>query len=170
MTHSHTAAHEHRHSLPRYRPAQPRANARQHIVVMQSAAACAPFVGELEQPQVLNGENPDFARRLQQVLASATVGSHLYLMGDEAFMWRIHSLARNAGLDDQEIDFTQTLFGPRQVYCVHCGLTQAAPATAALTCLGCEVELEIREHFSRRLGAYIGVCRNPDQPYAGACA
>ena len=83
-------------------------------------------------------------------------------------MWRIHGLARDAGLEEQEIDLSHTLSGPRQVYCVHCGLLQAASPNAQLACLGCDVELEVREHFSRRLGAYIGVCRNPDQPYAGA--
>jgi hypothetical protein len=134
---------------------------------MQSAAACAPFVGELEQPLMLNGENPDFARRLHQVLLSATVGSHLYIMGDEAFIWRIHGEARNAGLEDDEVDITRTIAGPRLVYCVHCGLTQVAGPELLLSCTGCAVGLEVREHFSKRLGAYLGVCTNPDQPYAG---
>jgi hypothetical protein len=135
---------------------------------MQSAAACVPFVGELEQPLVLNGENADFARRLHQVLGSATVGSHLYIMGDEAFIWRIHGEARSAGLEDDEIDIARTLAGPRLVYCVHCGLTQGAGPEPLLVCIGCAVGLEVREHFSRRLGAYLGVCTNPDQPYSGA--
>lgn len=168
MTDSLNAALEQRHSLPRYQAAPLGTNARQHLVVMQSTAASAPFVSELDPAQVLNAEHPDFARRLQQLLGSATVGSHLYVMGDEAFMWRIHGLARDAGLEEQEIDLSHTLSGPRQVYCVHCGLLQAASLTAQLACLGCDVELEVREHFSRRLGAYIGVCRNPDQPYSGA--
>jgi hypothetical protein len=135
---------------------------------MQSAAVCSPFVGELEQLLVLNGESADFSRRLHQVLVSATVGSHLYIMGDEAFIWRIHGEARSAGLENDEIDITRTIDGPRLVYCVHCGLTQAAGPLPLLTCIGCAVGLEVREHFSRRLGAYLGVCTNPDQPYAGA--
>jgi hypothetical protein len=135
---------------------------------MQSAAACAPFVGELEQPLVLNGENADFARRLHQALVNATVGSHLYILGDEAFIWRVHGEARTAGLEDDEIDISHTLAGPRRVYCVHCGLSQSAGPEPELNCIGCEVRLEVREHFSRRLGAYLGVCTDPDQPYAGA--
>jgi hypothetical protein len=134
---------------------------------MQSAAVCTPFFGELEQPLVLNGESADFSRRLHQVLGSATVGSHLYIMGDEAFIWRIHGEARIAGLENDEIDITRTIAGPRLVYCVHCGLTQAAGPEPLLSCIGCAVGLEVREHFSRRLGAYLGVCTNPDQPYAG---
>ena len=167
MMDRHSAASDQPHSLPHYRHLPPRDAVTRHIVVMQSATACAAFVGELEQPQVLNGENPDFARRLHQVLVSATVGSHLYILGDEAFIWRVHGEARSAGLEDDEIDITRTLAGPRLVYCVHCGLTQAAGSEPLLTCIGCAVGLEVREHFSRRLGAYLGVCGNPDQPYPG---
>jgi hypothetical protein len=50
---------------------------------------------------------------------------------------------------------------------VHCGLSQPGTTHDSLHCSGCRVLLEVREHFSRRLGAYIGVCANPDQPYAG---
>lgn len=168
MTDRHSAAPDRLHSLPRYRQPLPRENVTRHIVVMQSAAACSPFVGELQQPLVLNAENADFARRLHQVLVSATVGSHLYLMGDEAFIWRVHGEARSAGLENDEIDIIRTLAGPRLVYCVHCGLTQAAGPQPLLACIGCDLGLEVRDHFSHRLGAYLGVCTNPDQPYAGA--
>ncbi|MNN82432.1 hypothetical protein D3C81_1993680 [compost metagenome] len=95
------------------------------------------------------------------------MGSHLYIMGDEAFVWRIHAQARAAGLEDDEIDITHATVGPRQVYCVHCGLTQACGPQPAMTCERCEVGLEVRQHFSQRLGAYLGVCSNPDQPCAG---
>ncbi|QZP31782.1 dimethylamine monooxygenase subunit DmmA family protein [Pseudomonas sp. DR48] len=168
MTDRHSAAPDRLHSLPCYRQPLPRESVSRHIVVMQSAAACAPFVDELEQPLVLNGESADFSRRLHQVLASASVGSHLYIMGDEAFIWRIHGEARSAGLENDEIDITHTLAGARLVYCVHCGLTQTTGTEALLTCIGCDVGLEVREHFSRRLGAYLGVCANPDQPCVGA--
>lgn len=58
--------------------------------------------------------------------------------------------------------------GSRRVYCVHCGLTQAASAADRLYCIGCQVQLGIRAHFSKRLGAYLGVCDDADHPYAGA--
>lgn len=136
------------------------------IVVMQSAATCTQVVAELDNPLLLNGEHPDFARRLQHVLASATVGCRLYLRGDEAFVWRVHGEARAAGLEDDEINIPCATPGLRQVYCAHCGLTQAVGPDAVLNCIGCNVGLEVRAHFSRRLGAYLGVCIDPDQPYA----
>ena len=73
------------------------------IVVMQSATAFTQGGIELDNPLLLSGEQPDFARRLQQALASATVGCRLYLLGDEAFVWRIHAEASAAGLEDAEI-------------------------------------------------------------------
>lgn len=167
MTDRHSAAPDRLHSLPRYRRPHPREAASRHIVVMQSAAACASFVGELQQPLVLNEQNSNFGARLHQVLGSATVGSHLYIMGDEAFVWRIHAQARAAGMEDDEIDITRSIVGQRLVYCVHCGLTQVCGPEPLMTCVRCNVGLEVREHFSRRLGAYLGVCTNPDQPFAG---
>lgn len=168
MTDRHSAAPDRLHSHPCYRQPLPRESVSRHIVAMQSSAACARFVDELEQPLVLNGESADFSQYLHKVLGSATIGSHLYIMGDEAFIWRIHGVARSAGLENDEIDITRTLAGPRLVYCVHCGLTQTAGTEPVLNCIGCDVGLEVREHFSQRLGAYLGVCTNPDQPYAGA--
>ncbi|MCS3419987.1 hypothetical protein M2399_005340 [Pseudomonas sp. BIGb0450] len=137
------------------------------IVVMQSATVGLEVVAGLDQPLLLNGEQPDFAWRLQQALASATVGCRLYLLGDEAFVWRLHGQARAAGLEDDEIRLTCSLPGQRLVYCAHCGLIQATGPEPLLNCIGCHVGLEVRTHFSRRLGAYFGVCNNPDKPYAG---
>lgn len=155
------------HSLPTYRQPQPRDAARQHLLVIQSAAACPNVAAQLEQPRVLNAETCDFDARLEAALGQCCVGSHLYIAGDERFLWRIHARARRAGLQDDEIDMTLSVSGLRTIYCVHCGLSQHGTHDASLQCNGCRVLLEIREHFSRRLGAYIGVCANPDQPYAG---
>ncbi|MFJ3483024.1 dimethylamine monooxygenase subunit DmmA family protein [Pseudomonas sp. NPDC090202] len=155
------------HSLPHYRQPTPAQSVRRHLVVIQSAGVCPAFVGELDQPQLLNAENADFSSRLDSSLAACSVGTRLYLVGDEAFIWRIHALARSAGLQDDEIDMTLSVSGLRTVYCVHCGLKQPGTQQDSLQCSGCKVLLEIREHFSRRLGAYLGVCGNPDQPYAG---
>ena len=162
------AAPDRLHSLPVYRDPVPREAARRHIVVMQSAASGAAFVEALDQPLLLNAQGRDFPSRLTNLLADATVGCHLYILGDEAFLWLVHGQARSAGLHDDEIDMTLSALGSRRVYCVHCGLTQAASAADRLHCIGCQVQLGIRAHFSKRLGAYLGVCDDADRPYAGA--
>jgi hypothetical protein len=38
------------------------------------------------------------------------------------------------------------------------------------SCRHCGVKLFVREHFSQRLGAYMGVCLDPDRPYEQAQA
>ncbi|EPJ84991.1 hypothetical protein CFII64_12438 [Pseudomonas sp. CFII64] len=153
-------------SLPRYGEPQPLAAVTYCLAVTQSAEACAPFVSRLGQWRILYAQGDGFPEDLRQWLAAARVGSHLYIMGDEAFIWHVHSQARDAGLQDDEIEMTLcSVSGARSVYCVHCGLTQPGDAAASLQCRGCDVLLEIREHFSRRLGAYLGVCMDADAPY-----
>ena len=109
--------------------------------------------------------------RYRQPLPRENATRHIVVLQSAAAcsaFWRIHGEARNAGLEDDEIDITHTLAGHRLVYCAHCGLTQAGGPEPLLSCIGCAVGLEVREHFSKRLGAYLGVCTNPDQPYSGA--
>lgn len=102
--------------------------------------------------------------RVLSLLSSSPVGTRLYVCGDESFLWRIHALARDSGLLDEEIHLVK-VGQQRDLYCVHCATRQHIAAESAVTCSGCGVRLTVREHFSRRLGAYMGVCLDPDQPH-----
>lgn len=106
-------------------------------------------------------------KRLQQALLAqlqaTAVGTRLYLCGDEAFIWQCRALARQAGMLDEEIE--QFRLGSRRaLYCVHCATQQEITDADQVDCAGCGVRLQVRAHFSRRLGAYMGVCLNPNQP------
>lgn len=103
--------------------------------------------------------------RVLTLLSTAPVGSRVYVCGDEAFAWRIYRLARNSGLLAEEIELIKT-GSRRELYCVHCATLQTIGSEQDVACRHCGVQLLVREHFSRRLGAYMGVCLNPDQPYA----
>lgn len=120
--------------------------------------------------QLVLGDFPDSAA-LQQALADrlhlASCGLRLELRGDEAFIWPLQAVARSAGLLDDEIVLAHVP-GSRQVFCVHCAQCQPAANADVLTCAHCGVRLEIRRHFSRRLGAYLGVCADADQPFQEA--
>jgi len=153
-------------SVPIYSPLTQRTGAVHHIVVTQSAEAPPEFLAQLHQPVLLAG--PDIDDQLKVQLQQASVGTHLYLMGDEAFIWRLHSLAREAGLQADEIGLVVPGIGPRRIYCVHCGRIQHSDEATEHICQGCHVKISVREHFSRRLGAYLAVCEDVDQPYAGA--
>ena len=103
--------------------------------------------------------------RLQMLLEQAQAGTRLYVVGDESFLWHVQRLARQAGLLGDEIElFKQG--SRRRLYCVHCGYFQDIGSEGECTCGQCRVKLFVREHFSQRLGAYMGVCIDPDSPYA----
>lgn len=103
--------------------------------------------------------------RVLTLLSSAAVGSRLYVCGDESFLWRVYRLARNSGLLSEEIELVRA-GSRRELYCVHCAHLQSIGGEGEVICQGCGVHLLVREHFSQRLGAYMGVCLNPDQPFA----
>ncbi|WP_223461887.1 dimethylamine monooxygenase subunit DmmA family protein [Pseudomonas sp. GL-RE-19] len=103
---------------------------------------------------------------LFNLLRDARIGIHLYLFGDESFIWTLHALAVAQGLSNEEITLGHSGSRTHQlIYCVHCADLQTQPVGHTLTCQNCGVELEVRAHFSRRLGAYLGVCLNADEPY-----
>lgn len=109
--------------------------------------------------------NPQrFEAKLSGLLGSAPAGTHLYVCGDESFLWRVSELARAAGLLEEEIELVKA-GERRELYCVHCATRQSIGAEAETTCSGCSVRLMVRDHFSRRLGAYMGVCADADRPY-----
>ena len=48
--------------------------------------------------------------------------------------------------------------------CVHCKLTADAVTTSMYECEGCGNLLFVRDHYSRRLAAFQGVCVNAEDP------
>lgn len=103
---------------------------------------------------------------LASLLSTAQVGLHLTLDGDEAFIWALRPVAREAGLLAEEITLRCTGGDRRLLFCVHCATRQAGTGADVQSCRHCGVLLEVRRHFSERLGAYLGVCADADQPYA----
>lgn len=116
-------------------------------------------VGDYPESDALQGA-------LLERFGRASVGLQLYLCGDEAFLWPLYALARDAGLQEEEIHLLRQGEERRAVYCVHCASLQCASAADHHDCQHCGVHLEVRQHFSRRLGAYLGVCADADHPYA----
>lgn len=102
--------------------------------------------------------------RLLILLSSAPVGTRLYICGDESFLWQVSRLARESGLLDEEIERVK-VGSARELYCVHCATQQCIGTETTVICSGCGVHLMVREHFSRRLGAYMGVCLDAQRPH-----
>ncbi|WP_371226328.1 dimethylamine monooxygenase subunit DmmA family protein [Pseudomonas sp. QE6] len=158
-------------SLPRYD--QPPRLAGSQVVLLQqtddpaSAAVLAERLSlSADALQVLVADAPQAGAALLECLAGASVGLQLLLSGDEAYLWPLHALARQAGLRPEEIHLLNQGEARRTIYCVHCTALQSGGPAEQHDCQQCGVRLEVRRHFSHRLGAYLGVCADADHPYA----
>ncbi|WP_429342054.1 dimethylamine monooxygenase subunit DmmA family protein [Paraburkholderia sp. GAS42] len=171
-------------SLPRYQALRICEDARQHVVVVQADALTKveAFIATLPvEPDVstllVQGDTSATARRasffptldalerhLLATLDRAAIGLRLYVCGDEAFIWRVRRLAGEAGMLAEEIT-SELDAAPRAVYCVHCSASHVYDALPEVECAGCGINLSVRQHFSQRIGAYLGVCADPDRPY-----
>lgn len=163
-------------SIPRYHRGQPSLQGINHLLITQDTG----LAQRAQLHAALNGSSQcvthlaqtDHAspaalqRAVLDQLSHASVGLQLHLSGDEAFLWSLHALACQAGLQADEISLYCTDATRRPVYCVHCATLQYASASAQLQCRHCGVGLEVRRHFSERVGAYLGVCADANHPYA----
>ncbi|WP_397600809.1 dimethylamine monooxygenase subunit DmmA family protein [Silvanigrella sp.] len=111
-------------------------------------------------------ENDDnIYKKLYDILHEMFMGLSLYVVGSENFIWTISKIADKFAYDDSNIikELANTL--ARSVYCVHCKVITNDIKENIIKCYGCGRMLFIREHFSRRFGAYMGVMANAESPY-----
>lgn len=132
---------------------------------VECAARAAPPAQVLQLARYANVAA--LAEDLRGRLARAAVGVRLFLCAPQQVLWDLHALARSAGLIESEIALHAVEEAQRRVFCVHCGTLQSGDPDGT-TCRSCGVKLLVRDHFSARLGAYMGVCADADRPYAQA--
>jgi dimethylamine monooxygenase subunit C len=97
-------------------------------------------------------------------LSRERVGFRLYAIGLEAFVWDVAKLARAIGLDKGEYRLTHAGSERRRVYCVHCRTFTENVVTNIVSCSGCGAHLLVRDHFSQRLAAFMGVQADAEIP------
>jgi dimethylamine monooxygenase subunit C len=102
--------------------------------------------------------------RLRGALATATMGTRLYAAGTEPFIGSVIQEALQAGIDYKSVITEHRGSAKRRVQCVHCkGFTENVTATP-FVCAHCGLNLFVRDHYSRRLGAFQGVCVDAEVP------
>jgi dimethylamine monooxygenase subunit C len=107
---------------------------------------------------------PVLLNRLDVVLASERMGTRLYLAGTEGFIGQTMRVALAHGLDFNSIKTEHRGSEARRVQCVHCkGITDDVK-TQPVTCSHCGLSLLVRDHYSRRIGAFQGVCIDAEEP------
>ena len=97
-------------------------------------------------------------------LSSYTMGLRLYIAGSESFIWSVSAVAGEFGMSSDEIQREHCGTLSRRVYCVHCKTINETVKTNIAACRGCGCTLLVRDHFSRRLGAYMGVKVDAEAP------
>jgi predicted RNA-binding Zn-ribbon protein involved in translation (DUF1610 family) len=102
--------------------------------------------------------------RLRTKLATATMGTRLYVAGTEGFIGQVMQVAMEFGMDPASIITEHRGSLARRVQCVHCkGITDHVTASP-FTCSHCGLALFVRDHYSRRIGAFQGVNIDAETP------
>ena len=168
-------------SRPTYGPLRCDPTGRRHLLVFQTAAAVAdadgfgPVAGRRVQIWAAGagagdpgyrrfGSAPALFEALAGRLQAETMGLRLYGVGDESFLWDLFGLASAAGLGRREVVLSRAGGPGRRVRCVHCATMNEDVHADLVVCRGCGLTLAVRDHFSRRLSAFMGVHADAEAP------
>jgi hypothetical protein len=114
---------------------------------------------------VIRGDDASaLLREVDTALAAAKMGLRLYVAGPETFLWDVSAIAIGYGMGKNEIGREVAGSIARRVFCVHCRTVAEAVKTDIHDCAGCGHALQVRDHFSRRMGAFMGVRIDAEMP------
>nr|WP_282588075.1 dimethylamine monooxygenase subunit DmmA family protein [Lichenifustis flavocetrariae] len=139
-----------------------------HILYIPLSPADDHYLAKLRrlEPDTLF-EGPSLAAalpRFGQVLATARMGTRLYLAGTEGLIGQATRMAMEAGMDHASIEAEHRGSLARRVQCVHCkGITEDVTSQPC-RCSHCGLTLLVRDHYSRRVAAFQGVCIDAEDP------
>ena len=102
--------------------------------------------------------------RLRRLLETAPMGLRLYAAGSEPLIGFVVQAGADFSIDHLSIRTEHRGSLMRRVQCVHCkGFTENVH-TSPFTCSHCGLQLLVRDHYSRRLAAFQGVCIDAEEP------
>lgn len=102
--------------------------------------------------------------RIRRVLSDAHMGLQIYLAGTEGLMGQAMNEAMHAGIPHSAVQTEHRGSVARRMQCVHCkGITEDV-MTDPFECSHCGLNLFVRDHYSRRLAAFQGVCVDAEDP------
>jgi hypothetical protein len=102
--------------------------------------------------------------RLREFLDASPMGLRLYAAGSEPLIGSVVQAAADYSIDHLSIRTEHRGSLMRRIQCVHCkGFTDNV-TTNLVTCSQCGLTLFVRDHYSRRLAAFQGVCIDAEVP------
>jgi len=110
------------------------------------------------------GGTPALLEQFRATLRQSLMGTRLYVAGPESFIGLGMKIALEFNLNKDEIRAEECGTLARRVYCIHCRATTENVRTNIVSCVGCARWLLVRDHYSRRLAAYMGVMVDAEAP------
>jgi predicted RNA-binding Zn-ribbon protein involved in translation (DUF1610 family) len=107
---------------------------------------------------------PALLNRLKVALQAARMGTRLYISGTEGFIGQAMQVALDLGIDFNSIRTEHRGSTARRVQCVHCKSITDNVTTSPFKCSHCGLPLLVRDHYSRRYGAFQGVNVDAEEP------
>lgn len=101
---------------------------------------------------------------LGERLFRSRMGIRVYAAGSEPLIGSAVERAMRFGIDHLSVRTEHRGSLKRRVQCVHCkGIIENVTASP-VKCTHCGVTLAVRDHYSRRFAAFIGVCIDAEVP------
>jgi predicted RNA-binding Zn-ribbon protein involved in translation (DUF1610 family) len=107
---------------------------------------------------------PTLLVRLDGALATAKMGTRLYVSGSEGFIGQVIQRAMAHGVDHRSIITEHRGSLARRIQCTHCKGIMDGVTANIVRCAHCGLNLLVRDHYSRRLGAFMAVCADAEAP------
>lgn len=109
--------------------------------------------------------NPETLSELRSALERSRVGVRLVLAGAPADVHAAAAVAQDCGMLDEEMTLLCDENGPWVVICGHCktGTITTQARGSEVVCQGCGIILATTDHFSRRLGGYLGYSAHAEE-------
>ncbi len=126
-------------------------------------ASADPWHALAEQPRRFDDEEALLAA-LEQAMCTASIGVRVYALGNEPFIWSVHQLAARYAIAAEAVRVAHSGSLFRRVYCIHCRTLNERVTSNVVACAGCGRHLFVRDHFSRRLAAFMGVQADAEMP------
>lgn len=145
--------------------AAPELMAKATVLHVQDGISMAPALRALAPAALVDlSSTAALDAALDRVLADAAMGLQAFLAGSEGLIGQAQARIMAAGLPLGAIQSEHRGTAARRMQCVHCKTIAEGVTVDPYRCPGCGRALFVRDHFSRRLGAFQGVCIDAETP------
>jgi dimethylamine monooxygenase subunit C len=138
------------------------------VLYVPDGGSAAPEIERFRAAAVGNVQTflgtPALLEQFRSTLGRSLMGTRLYVAGPESFIGLAMKIALEFNLNKDEIRAEECGTLARRVYCIHCRATTETVRTNIVQCIGCARWLLVRDHYSRRLAAYMGVMVDAEAP------